>query len=108
MADSRVEEAMRDHARMVSDRAYREAEWEEAARRLAPGYSFYTYAPGTSRTSTPEQFDGTPASASDRFVAALNGLLTPPGQKWHGLLAAAGRGSPDIDPYLEKKRDALF
>lgn len=104
--DPRILECFRDHDRMSSERSVYEGQWDDAARRLTPGLSFYNASPRP--TSSPETYDGTPAAAAERFAAALNGLLTPPGQKWHALKVQAGRQNPAIDPYLEAKRDALF
>jgi hypothetical protein len=111
MADSRVQEILRDHGELARDRAGYEGTWNDLARRLAPTQELYRTSTPTPRPDAhPEVYDGTPRGASERFAAALDGLLTPAGQKWH-TLAPEGydKGeNPALEKALEAKRDLLF
>lgn len=84
--------------------------YEEIARYCLPRAQEFTskQAPGTRK----EQyvFDSTAQLAVPACAAAIESLLVPRTQKWHGLrpLSAALQDDDEVLRYLEEKRDMMF
>ena len=75
---------LRRHAQMEADRANWDNLWQEIANYVAPQINFTNKQPSGFRQGI-DIYDSTPEMALDRFMAALNSVLTPVGQAWHLL-----------------------
>jgi hypothetical protein len=107
MADARVDQLLREHQALERARAPYEADWRDIAHRLAPNLELWPpQDPSNTARQPPEIFDA-PRGPLQRFAAALNGLLTPAGSKWHGFMVP-GTKDDELDTYLEGERDTLF
>lgn len=87
-----------------------DSHYQEIAERIWPEQAIFrtTVTPGAKRTE--KIFDATACLALQRFLAAIDSLVTPQGTKWHGLCAT----SPELDrvpavrKYFEQVTDILF
>jgi hypothetical protein len=75
---------LRRHAQMEADRANWDQYWQDIATFVMPQISFTVKRENGFRQGM-EIFDSTPELALDRFMAAMNSILTPAGQTWHLL-----------------------
>jgi hypothetical protein len=91
-------------------RANFDAQYSEIARMVIPRADEFntTRTPGTSRNQ--HIFDSTAQLALPSFAAAMESLLTPRTQKWHGLRPLDENlvNDEEIKLYLERKRDLMF
>jgi hypothetical protein len=86
MADSRADELLSIHGRMVTQRGTFERVWQDIDERINPTDENFTDA-GSQRLTKGKQktekvFDATPGLALDRFKAAIHSLVTPRNQTW--------------------------
>lgn len=110
MADSRAEEVLRGYDRLKGGRGTWESHWQEVAERVWPSMAVITgeRTPGEKRSD--KIFDSTAQRALPRFAAAMDSMLTPQTQVWHGLAT----GIPELDDdvacrqWSESLRDLLF
>jgi hypothetical protein len=110
MTDTRAQEVVEGYDRLKGDRGTWESHWQEVAERVWPSMAEMTgwRTPGEKRTEL--IFDSTPVRALPRFAAAMDSMLTPQTQKWHGLET----GIPELDDnievrrWLEAVRDRMF
>ena len=108
--DSRLRGILDLHERMVAQRRFYEPMWQEIAERVLPDSALFTtqYSPGSKRTS--KMFDATAPLALSRYGAAMESMLTPRTQRWHGLR----HRNPEINEdqsaqeYYDKVTDILF
>lgn len=74
-------------SRLKANRGNWEMHWEEVAGRVIPSYA-QTFvgnsSPGVKKNQ--EMFDSTAAMACTKFAAAMESMLTPRNQRWHGLV----------------------
>lgn len=105
--DPTVRAILDDQRHLEALRSPSEREWNDLAQRILPSQGIQPY---RGSTVNPEQYDGTPRAALNRFAAALEGLLTPAGQRWHHLRPPNGTsgGSGRLERYLEEVRNRLF
>lgn len=107
-----IREVLADHEAMKQARQSFEAQWDQVTEAALPRYRKFSQAsansPGEKRTQ--EQFDSTPILALRHFAAAMDSMITPRTQKWHGLTVANPelRDLPAVKAYLEQVTDALF
>lgn len=84
--------------------------WQEIADRLLPDQSniLRAYSPGGKRTQW--MFDATAPLALQKYAAAMESMLTPRTQKWHGLRARDEELNdiPEVQEYYEQLTDLLF
>lgn len=98
-------------SRLKANRANWEMHWEEVAARVLPSYS-RTFvgmsSPGVKKTQ--EMFDSTAAMACTKFAAAMESMLTPRNQRWHGLIPMdkALMRNRDARAWYEEATDTLF
>ena len=109
-ADQTATEELAAFERQRSFRANFDSMFEEIARYVLPrAQDFISKAtPGTRRDQY--VFDSTAQLALPRFAAAMESLLVPSNQKWHGLrpLAENLQEDEEVAIYLEAKRDLMF
>jgi hypothetical protein len=110
MTDQRADDAIRRQEQLSARRATWETHWQEIADRVLPRQAEFTgeRTPGAKRTE--RIFDSTAPLALERFAAAMEGMLTPRGQRWHHLRASDPR-LDEIDAvraWFERVEDILF
>ena len=105
MADSRAQDVLQGYDRLKGARGTWEQHWQEVAERVWPSMAEMTgqRTPGEKRSE--KIFDSTAQRALPRFAAAMDSMLTPATQIWHGLHT----GIPDLDDNVQVQRwcDAL-
>jgi hypothetical protein len=110
MADSRAAEVLEGYDRLKGARGTWEQHWQEVAERVWPTMAEMTgwRTPGEKRSE--KIFDSTAQRALPRFAAAMDSMLTPATQLWHGLQT----GIPELDDdiavqrWCDTIRDILF
>jgi hypothetical protein len=109
--DSRVDEVIREHEQMASDRGVWEEHWREIAERVLPRENWFQASdktPGEKRTE--KVFDATAGLALERFAAAMESMLTPRTMRWHKLTTSDPALMQDqtVQEYLDAVTDILF
>jgi len=109
--DSRVDEIIREHEQMVSDRGVWEEHWKEIAERVLPRQDWFqatAKSPGEKRTE--KVFDATAGLALERFAAAMESMLTPRTMKWHKLKTRDPmlQDNNEVQAYLDEVTNILF
>jgi len=110
MADVRAVEVLEGYDRLKGARGTWENHWQEVAERVWPSMAEMTgqRTPGEKRSE--KIFDSTAQRALPRFSAAMDSMLTPATQMWHGLHT----GIPELDEnvavqrWCDSLRDILF
>jgi hypothetical protein len=110
MAESRAAEVLEGYDRLKGARGTWEQHWQEVAERVWPTMAEMTgwRTPGEKRSE--KIFDSTAQRALPRFSAAMDSMLTPATQMWHGLRT----GIPELDDnvavqrWCDSIRDILF
>jgi len=110
MADSRAAEVLEGYDRLKGARGTWENHWQEVAERVWPTMAEMTgwRTPGEKRSE--KIFDSTAQRALPRFAAAMDSMLTPATQMWHGLYT----GIPELDDdiavrrWCDNLRDIMF
>lgn len=98
MTDEIVNELLKRHERLKSDRALFDQQWREVAERVLPEQNNFLatfIVPGQRRNQ--RIFDSTAQLALPKFAAAMESMLTPASSRWHGLRC--------IDPEVDERPD---
>lgn len=110
--DSRVLEILHQQSQLESDRATWESHWREIAERVLPRQDDFQIPGGRigGEKRTEKIFDATAVLALDRAASAIDSLLTPATQQWHGLEPEDPnlRNIPEVMAYLEEVTKLLF
>lgn len=85
MADQRVEECVRLQDQLEIDRAVWDQHWTEVAERVLPRQDDFLKQRTGGEKRTEKIFDATAILALDRAASAVDSLITPATQQWHGL-----------------------
>jgi hypothetical protein len=105
-----TERLMRQYRAMLGDRSTWESHWDSIARRVLPRGNPIggVQSPGSRRTQ--DIFDSTASLGLERFAAAMEGLVAPRAQRWHGLASPDYRlnKKPEIRRYFDQVNDLLF
>lgn len=104
-------ELMRLHAQLASRRYNFESLWQRVADLIWTASATFQRAGATEGERRDQfQFDSTGALALDRGASALESMLTPQTQRWHGLKPVDKelRKDLDIQRYCEDVTDILF
>jgi hypothetical protein len=96
---------------LFSSRSTWESHWREIDERISPTPDYFgrnTPTPGQKRTE--RVFDSTATLALNRFAAAMESMLTPRTQKWHGLTTKQKelQDNEEVKLYCEQLTDILF
>lgn len=88
MPDSRVQQVIKDQQQLESNRGLFDQHWREVAERVLPRQNDFQTATsnvtqGAKRTE--KIFDSTAPLALERFASAIDSLITPATQQWHGI-----------------------
>lgn len=98
------------HNRLDQQRRFYLPMWQEIADRLLPDQSniLRIYSPGGKRTQW--MFDSTAPLALQKYAAAMESMLTPRTQRWHGLRARDEELNeiPEVQEYFDELTDILF
>ncbi len=114
--DSRLGDILALHEKMVAQRSYHERVWQEIAERIIPDAAIFNQYTGYNTTVTPgekrtqKMFDATAALALQTYGSAMESMLTPRTQKWHGIThedEAVGEDREVIE-YYQKVTGTLF
>lgn len=100
--DSRVKDVMDRQSQLENDRSTFDAHWREVAERVLPRQDDFnrdTTVQGEKRTE--KVFDSTPILALDRAASAIDSLITPSTQMYHGL-------APEDDRLVEDRNVKLY
>jgi hypothetical protein len=115
MADSRADEILSIHGRMVNQRQTFETVWNDIDERINPTDENFTDGSGTPKLQKGKQkaekvFDATPGLALDRFKSAIHSLVTPRNQTWAKIKPVDEDLSEDVEivRYCEEVNRRLF
>lgn len=104
-------ELLRDHGVMHGLRSTFESHWREIEERVSYKGLYFNNADKTQgEKSTQRIFDATAMLAADRFAAAMESMISPRTQRWHGLAPV----DPDlkrvkaVKDWCEEATDVLF
>lgn len=105
-----INDLLARHDRIKGARGTWNAHWNEVAERVLPEYGNFDrqVTPGQKRTE--KIFDATAPNALPRFASAMETILTPSTQKWHGMRMPDERANKEdrIKRWLETVRDIMF
>lgn len=102
MSDSRAIEVMDQQSQLEMNRSTWDSHYREVAERVLPRYNDFQNArtvEGEKRTE--KIFDSTAPLAIDRAASAVQSLLIPSTQQWHGL-------APEDDRLLENREVMIY
>lgn len=115
MADSRADEILSIHGRMVNHRQTFERVWQDVDERINPTDESFSDGNASAklqngRQKTEKVFDATPGLALDRFKAAIHSLVTPRNQTWAKIKPVDEDLAEDIEVtrYCEEVNRRLF
>lgn len=75
-----------------------ESHWQEVAERVLPrANTFYNIKQAKGEKKNEKVFDSTAVVANERFASAMESMLTPRNQRWHGLKATLPELNQDHD-----------
>lgn len=108
--DSRVHDLLRRHDKMKGCRGVWNTHWAEVAERVLPEYGNFNAVPTAGSKRTDKIFDATAVNALPKFAAAMESILVPITQKWHGMrMPDESANQSDANKrWLEEVRDILF
>lgn len=108
--DSQLRDCMDMQSQLDSQRQPYLQMWQEIADRLLPDSSniLRWYMPGGKRTQ--RMFDSTAPLALTKYASAMDSMLTPRTERWHGLRHPVPElnDMPEVREYFDKVTDILF
>ena len=108
--DSRADEIIRRQENISSERAIFDSHWREIAERILPRGDHFKVNRNPGDKHTERVFDSTAALALDRFSAAMESMLTPRTQRWHGLRTLHDdlNQNQEVKTWLDEVTEILF
>lgn len=105
-----VREILQRHDRIKGARGVWNSHWREAAERVLPEYGNFDLTPTPGSKRSEKIFDSTAVNALPKFASAMESILIPMTQKWHGMRTQMEdkNQQDDVKRWLEKCRDILF
>jgi hypothetical protein len=105
-----AEDLLKRHERLLSERAVWEAHWREVAERVLPRSDFFAGRRTPGEKHTELLFDATACLSLERFTAAMESMLIPRPQRWHGLRVRdeALQENVEVKKWLDEVADILF
>lgn len=105
-----AETIIREQAQLEGAQAQFRRWWEEIAYHVIPAQATFISQPTEGQRRTERLFDSTAVMSNERFAAALEQMLTPRTQEWHGLAPADKDLTDDqeVKEYLDKVTKILF
>lgn len=103
-----LDQIMRDQSSMENSRKTWEQHWEEVAERCLPRASGFTSKKQDGTKRSEKAIDSTPILALERFAAAVESVVTPRTQTWHGLQNERFADDNEVQEYFEECTRILF
>ncbi len=103
-----LNQIMRDQSSMETSRKTWEQHWEEVAERCLPRASGFTSKKQDGTKRNEKAIDSTPILALERFAAAMESVITPRTQTWHGLQNERFADDNEVQRYYEECTKILF
>lgn len=103
-----LDQIMRDQSTMENSRKVWEQHWEEVAERCLPRASGFTSKKQDGAKRSEKVIDSTPILALERFAAAVESVVTPRTQTWHGLQNERFADDNEVQQYYEAVTRILF
>lgn len=103
-----LDQIMRDQSSMEVSRKTWEQHWEEVAERCLPRASGFTKKKQDGTKRSEKAIDSTPILALERFAAAVESVVTPRTQTWHGLQNENFADDNQVQEYFEECTRILF
>lgn len=110
MDEDKVKETLERHNQLKSDRMVWEGHWRQVLRRVLPRQDDFHGSLTNGSRRTEYIFDSTAPLALDRFAAAMEGMLCPRAETWHGLTSTNTdlNKLPAVRLYFEEVTRTLF
>lgn len=107
---SSADEIIRNQDRLVAGRGNWDNHWREIAELILPRQNEFGETRESGDRRTQKIYDATAAIALERFAAVMDSMLTPRGQKWHGLVPTNPKLREDrtVMAYMEELTRILF
>jgi len=105
-----VGQLIKRYEKLKGDRSVLDSHCQEIAERILPYRADFTVQRTMGEKRQEKVFDATASIALTRFVAAFTSMITPEGQKWHGLTSS----NPELNKilavreYYEEVTNILF
>lgn len=106
--DELLKQVMRDQATMETARKTWEQHWQEVAERCMPRGADFRGEIKDGEKKTERAIDSTPILALERFAAAVESVVTPRTQTWHGLQNERFADDNEVQEYYEELTRILF
>ncbi|MEH8747505.1 portal protein [Klebsiella pneumoniae] len=103
-----LNQILRDQSSMEVSRKTWEQHWDEVAERCLPRNSGFTKKPQDGSKRSEKAIDSTPILALERFAAAMESVITPRTQMWHGLQNERFADDNEVQEYYEECTKILF
>ncbi|PLR52414.1 portal protein [Chimaeribacter arupi] len=103
-----LDQILRDQNTMQNSRKTWEQHWEEVAERCLPRASGFTSKKQDGAKRSEKAIDSTPILALERFAAAVESVVTPRTQTWHGLQNERFAEDNEVQEYYEAVTRILF
>lgn len=105
-----MHDLLRRHDRMKGLRGVWNSHWSEVAERVLPEYGNFNAVPTQGSKRSDRIFDATAVNALPKFASAMESILVPMTQKWHGMrMPDESANQADANKrWLEQVRDILF
>lgn len=103
-----LNQILRDQSTMEVSRKTWEGHWEEVAERCLPRASGFTSKKQDGAKRSERAIDSTPILALERFAAAVESVVTPRTQTWHGLQNERFADDNEVQEYYEAVTKILF
>ncbi|WP_342753744.1 portal protein [Pantoea sp. MBD-2R] len=103
-----IKQVMRDQHSMEQSRKTWEQHWEEVAERCLPRASGFSKKKQDGSKRSEKAIDSTPILALERFAAAVESVVTPRTQMWHGLQNERFADDNEVQEYFEECTRILF
>jgi hypothetical protein len=110
MAQDVAGEIIRHQGLLKSQQANFSRYWEEIAYYVMPPHATFLVQPSEGLKRTERLFDQTAVSANERFGAAIEQMLTPRTQEWHGMSSRNPQlaDSQKVQSFFEQFTQTLF
>ena len=106
--DELLDQILRDQSTMETSRSAWEQLWQEVAERCLPRGADFNGEIRDGQKKSDKAIDSTPIVALERFAAAMESVITPRTQTWHGLQNERFSDDTEVQEYFEEVTKVLF
>ena len=106
--DELLDQILRDQSTMETSRSAWEQLWQEVAERCLPRGADFKGEIRDGQKKSDKAIDSTPIVALERFAAAMESVITPRTQTWHGLQNERFSDDTEVQEYFEEVTKVLF